>query len=641
MKYVTGIFLLMITTIFLMIGCEDPDAPDTPKLSIDIDSLEFGEIISEINFNISNAGTGVLTWTITEELDWLSVSPASGSAANESNQINVVINRTDLAVDNYSGIITVTSIMDSTVNIHVSMVVAFALQVELSGAVQKGPFLVGTSVDIDELNEDLTPTGLTYSAQIENNAGLFQLPSIEYSSQFIELQANGYFFNEVQNQSSSAPITLYAISDISDRNTINVNMLSTLERPRIKTLLGEGINYEAAKRTAYNEIMNIFNMPEDTTGQSEDLDISQDGDENAKLLAISLMLLGNRSEAELSELISNISFDMQEDGILNSSSSREMIFSSVEYLDLPAIRQNLVDRFEALGVAASIPSYEAYLPDTLGLSAEITAEDYTTNEFGLIDLTISGGTPPYSFLWSNGSTTEDASGLESGDYSVTVTDANNYKKMRSYHVSGLLEDIDGSIYQAVKIGDQIWMAENMKVTRYRNGESIPTGFSNDDWAELTIGSYAAYANDDTNVDTYGYLYNWYAVSDIKNIAPTGWHVATDEDWKQLEIYLGLSQSEADMTAERGTNEGAKLKSTSLWNDGGNGNNSSGFSAFPGGFREINGDYSYFGYYGYYWSSSEDSEGNAWLRVLGFGNSFISRFNLYSKRSGFSVRCIKD
>lgn len=507
----------------------------------------------------------------------------------------------------------------------------FEREVELSGVVQKGPFQVGTSVDIDELNEDLTPTGLTYSAQIENNAGLFQLPSIEYSSQYIELQAEGYFFNEVQNQSSSAPITLYGISDISDRNTINVNMLSTLERPRIKTLISEGISYEAAKRTAYNEIMNIFNMPEDTTGQSEDLDISQAGDENAKLLAISLMLLGNRSEADLSELISNISFDIQEDGILNSSSSREKIFSSVEHLDLEGIRQNLVNRFDALGISSTISSFEEFLPDTLSILSSITVEDFTNNTLGSIDVTVYGGTPPYSFLWSTNAETEDLSNIQSGEYFLTVMDANSYSKIFAFQVGGILKDIDNNVYHAMRIGDQVWMAENLKVTRYRNGESIPTGYSDDDWAQLTIGSYTAQANDDNNVDTYGYLYNWYAVNDIRNIAPNGWRVPTDGDWQVLIDYLGGSSVAGDKLKEAGTEHWGSPST--------NATNGSGFTALPGGYRtDYSGESVGLGSIGSFWSSADlDGDRTSYIEL---NSNYPGAYQLDDvRRNGFSIRCI--
>lgn len=125
----------------------------------------------------------------------------------------------------------------------------------------------------------------------------------------------------------------------------------------------------------------------------------------------------------------------------------------------------------------------------------------------------------------------------------------------SFTIIETVTDIDGNTYKTIQIGNQRWMAENLKVTRYRNGTAIPTVTSNTDWFNLTTGAYCNYDNSTSDAAIYGRLYNWYAVNDSRNIAPTGWHVPSDEEWKTLEKYLGMSQSEADDTGWRGTNEG--------------------------------------------------------------------------------------
>ncbi|MCK4640761.1 MAG: fibrobacter succinogenes major paralogous domain-containing protein [Candidatus Marinimicrobia bacterium] len=200
-------------------------------------------------------------------------------------------------------------------------------------------------------------------------------------------------------------------------------------------------------------------------------------------------------------------------------------------------------------------------------------------------------------------------------------------------------DIDGNVYNTVTIGDQVWMAENLKVTHFRNGDAISNVTDDSDWENLTSGAYCIYDNNDSNAVTYGFLYNWYAVNDSRNIAPAGWHVPTDEEWKQLEMYLGMSQSEADVTGDRGTNEGSKLKSTSGWNDNSNGTDESSFSASPGGYRYYSGSYYYIGYFAYFWSSTESSRYFAWNRYLNCLSSVVYRYGYY-KRSGFSVRCVR-
>lgn len=218
------------------------------------------------------------------------------------------------------------------------------------------------------------------------------------------------------------------------------------------------------------------------------------------------------------------------------------------------------------------------------------------------------------------------------------------KSAYSNQVSGKLlpsvTDIDGNVYKIVKIGSQWWMAENLKVTRYRNGESIPNITDNGEWSNLSTGAYCAYNNDNSNIEKYGLLYNWYAVVDSSNIAPEGWHVPTDADWKELEMYLGMSQSETDAIQWRGSDEGSKLKAKSGWYSSGNGTNESGFTALPGGYRDSNGAFSSIVQYGYWWSSTGYTATYAWSRRLYCYNSAIGRGTIY-KRSGLSVRLVRD
>jgi uncharacterized protein (TIGR02145 family) len=208
-------------------------------------------------------------------------------------------------------------------------------------------------------------------------------------------------------------------------------------------------------------------------------------------------------------------------------------------------------------------------------------------------------------------------------------------------------DIDGTVYKTVKIGDQLWMAENLKARHYRNGDPIPNVTSNSDWQNLLTSAYCVFDNNESHADTYGYLYNWYAVDDSCKIAPAGWHVPSDEDWKQLEIYLGMSRSEADTGGYRGTNEGSKLAgNASLWEDvdGDLESNSefgtSGFSALPGGYRSTSGNYYLLGKNAYFWSSTEATSTYAWCRNLYFLYSDVYRWG-NNKQCGFSVRCVRD
>ncbi|MDD3731172.1 MAG: fibrobacter succinogenes major paralogous domain-containing protein [candidate division Zixibacteria bacterium] len=213
-------------------------------------------------------------------------------------------------------------------------------------------------------------------------------------------------------------------------------------------------------------------------------------------------------------------------------------------------------------------------------------------------------------------------------------------------------DLDGNVYQAVTIGNQVWMAENLKVTHYMNGDPIPHVEICQDWAGLSTGAYASYNNcsdslvngSDSLVKECGFLYNWYAVNDNRKLGMPGWHVPSIDEWKQLEMYLGMSRAEAGRSGHGGLDEGGELKEmgTTHWaipNTGAT--NKSGFSALPCGFRRSNDGYIFsMGNFAYFWCSTEYDSYYAWYRALSYDGSQVGHFYL-KKRNGFSVRCVRD
>jgi len=204
-------------------------------------------------------------------------------------------------------------------------------------------------------------------------------------------------------------------------------------------------------------------------------------------------------------------------------------------------------------------------------------------------------------------------------------------------------DIDGNVYQTIQIGSQRWMAENLAVTHYRNGDSIPNGSDSATWVNLNSGAWIVYNLDTAHLADYGLLYNWYAVSDSRNIAPTGWHVASDSDWMQLEMYLGMSQAQVDSMYLRGSDEGGKLKEADMshWTDPNLGaTDEVGFCARPGGMRDITDHFHSMGNVCYIWTATDGGSEYAMSRSLYNNNSGIYRENSY-RRAGYSVRCVKD
>ena len=200
---------------------------------------------------------------------------------------------------------------------------------------------------------------------------------------------------------------------------------------------------------------------------------------------------------------------------------------------------------------------------------------------------------------------------------------------------------DGRTYDLVEIGGQCWFADNLATDQYRNGDPIPTGLDNTTWSTTTSGAYAIYNDDPANDAVYGKLYNWYTTVDTRGLCPSGWHVPSDCDWMYLEGSLGMSAQEQVLTnAWRGTDQGVKLKSIYGWMSNNNEfNNSSGFTAIPGGYREFNGIYYYIESIGRWWTNNQDNFVDSWLRMLDSPDRVYR--DSYSKNCGFSIRCLKD
>ena len=210
---------------------------------------------------------------------------------------------------------------------------------------------------------------------------------------------------------------------------------------------------------------------------------------------------------------------------------------------------------------------------------------------------------------------------------------------------------DGYTYDVVAIGDQCWFAENLRSEHYANGDAIPGELSDGEWSSTTNGAMTVYGegtstvyngSDDevSNLADYGRLYNWYAVDDARGLCPSGWHVPTDEEFITLEMELGMSESEANGSGWRGTDQGTQMKSSASDSPSWNGTNSSGFSGLAGGNRNLYGDFYNGGNSGFFWSASAFGT-NAWYRSLSGGYTEVFRFNYYSRRFGFSVRCVRD
>ena len=333
--------------------------------------------------------------------------------------------------------------------------------ISLKGLVQKGPFINGTAINLSELSPKLIATGKNFTTQIADNKGSFTLVDIPLQSTYVQLQADGFYFDEVQGEKSMAQLTLFALADVSDASIVNINLLSHLERSRVIYLMQEEEKkFGVAKQQAQQEILATFGIAQDNISYSEQLDISRDGDQNAILLAISAILQGNNSVAELSELLANITTDLREDGMLNSETTQTRLKAQATALNLPQIRKNLEVRYEELGVSATIPNFEQYVdsdgdgilnkeeddtPDNFTFEAQVDVAiniSVVSNEIvisGLKEGSVSGVTVSNGQLIVNGQVVQDSTAqVKNGDkLKLQIISSGNYadKTTASVHIS--------------------------------------------------------------------------------------------------------------------------------------------------------------------------------------------------------------
>lgn len=285
------------------------------------------------------------------------------------------------------------------------------------------------------------------------------------------------------------------------------------------------------------------------------------------------------------------------------------------------------------------------LADRYPLSGTVLACNGQPVQFGYVKLN------SQIFLTDNGQFTIQV--CNQASYTLTGVDAGNPQSLKESlpvtvqvnlqggnagnliacdEIVGDLIDIDGNVYQTVQIGDQLWMAENLRTSRFVNGDPIPLVMENAAWAQLATPAWCNYGNNSANDAIYGKLYNWFAVADPRGLCPDGWHVPTDEEWSTLREFLG-GQAVA----------GGKMKTTTGWELPNTGaTNESGFSALPAGYRWFNdGTFTGLTFYAGWWTATPFDVDNAWYYFATHTSAGLSRNYTFGKRRGFSVRCIRD
>mgnify|MGYP002509499325 CR=1 FL=1 len=476
----------------------------------------------------------------------------------------------------------------------------------ITGVSQKGPFVKGSSVTVQELDgETFAQTGKSFKGKIISDAGDFKLDIKSLISQYVLIEANGYFFNEITGGKSNAPITLNAFSNIKERDNVNINLLTHLAYERTLYLVTkEDMPFSKAKKQAEQEVLKSFGIEEEFN-DAEELNIFGTENANAALLAISILMQkdlfeGDEQEAGLSERLTNYSLDIETDGIWNDIEIQTKIADGVSFYTLEEHKARYTENIAQWGISTEIPAFEKYIGvfwwTNYGLGI-CNAE----NE-GEVKQNINELSAYYqAYYVCKNEIWQEAEGKYLHDAGVIDIEYGEMKDTR-----------DGKAYKIIQIGSQTWMAENLNYE--------------------TVNSYC-YDDDLANCKKYGRLYTWEAAL---NACPEGWHLPTKEEFETLISNVGGEETAGKM-----------LKSTTGWLDDedefgqafGNGIDKYGFSALPAGHRG-----SFFDHAGKganFWSATEDDEDEGDAYYLDMGSNHERAYLIgYDRDDAKSVRCLR-
>ena len=238
-----------------------------------------------------------------------------------------------------------------------------------TGKVQKGPFVTGTNITLNELNSNLGQTGKSFTTTITTDDGSFSLSNIELNSNLALMTANGFYFSEIYGELSGATLSLQALTNLSDKESVNINVLTHLNKGRIEKLVADGMSFHDAKEQAKSELIIFLGVTQSFENDFDNLDISIDEEYNAVLLAFSIMLqrytmMMNEKPtltAELTQLLSNISSDFATDGLISNRALIDTLLYNISQLNLIDIRINVENRYSSLGQTVTIPDFEKYI----------------------------------------------------------------------------------------------------------------------------------------------------------------------------------------------------------------------------------------------------------------------------------------
>ena len=553
---------------------------------------------------------------------------------------------------------------------------------DVAGVAQKGPFVKGSAVTVRGVDcETLEFTDQVFEGVVKSDKGDFALDSIALDSSCAVIEVTGKYLNEVTGKKTEDELTLRTLTNLKDRENVNVNLLTSLAYERVMYLVKEKNKTLAkAKTQAESEVLAAFDIKEEID-EFENLNLFESGNGNAALLAVSVMMQGDADAAALAKRLDKFDDSFAESGEWKDSETKKAIAEwtaeAAANGELDSIRKNIED----MGYAGEVPAFEKYVPavepadsteessssvaqDSIeeaisssskeeprdstvtSSSSEVKADTASSSSVMLpvssssrdsLDTLISSSSSiPDSLdsLRSSSSFVPDS--LDSLLSSSSVADTSDgisrldWNLPKSAYLNpnikydSIVDRRDGNVYKTVKIGNQVWMAENLNYA-----------------AKYSL----CFDDDSAKCDVAGRVYTWAAAVDsialakdsiicgdgvfceldssVQGVCPAGWHLPRKAEWDTLFVAVGGRSVAAEM-----------LKSQRGWYAGGNGTDSVGFSAIP----VTMGSNENFG--AYFWSVDEGGEVAAYSMYLlyNYSNAYLATL---AKSNWRSVRCVKN
>lgn len=499
----------------------------------------------------------------------------------------------------------------------------------VAGVAQKGPFVKGSVVTVQGVDcKTMKFTGERFESVVKSERGDFEVKDINLSSMCAVFEVSGYYLNEVSGQKSSGLVRLRTVTNLKNRNNVNVNVLTSLEYARVWRLaLERKMLFDEAKAQAEKEVLASFEIEGDFA-KAEDMDIFEKGESNAALLAMSVLLATSADETEIYARLDQYAAAIAFNGTLDDSVKTKMAncaASAVSSGKLDSIRKNI----ESWGYTDEVPAFETYVKDF----AESDRATQSSSSAGLASLSSSS----FSII--------------SLDWDWDVPLAARFNPNIKYDT--MIDPRDNQVYKIVKIApdgadySQVWMAQNLN---YADSIKTPS-LKGRNWC---------YNDNEKYCEVSGRYYSWMAAIDsaklavdpdsaldcgygkkcglarsVQGICPDGWHLPTRHELGKLIVALGNSEI-----------AGRHLKALTGWGDSeeGSGIDSCGFTALPVGRRLEDGSYQKVGTDDYFWSTTEyDSEYTINAAEYMNMNNIYTKAYMYQgdKRYGQSVRCVKD